>query len=112
NSCDLQYDLAGVSRPDGRERVVDLSEWEFVSDDRPWIELSAAEKTTHLVPRLIHLAPDHAVHGDALEDDLVGEIERDVVLGNTEQLHPAAHAHRGERLVQRRGGAGHLAHDI
>ena len=81
-------------------------------DHGSWIELPAQEKSAHLVPGLVHLAADDAVHGDPLEDDLIGEIDRDFPVRNAEQLHPPAQPHRRECLVQRRRHTRHLAHHV
>src|SRR2546429_4411752 len=81
-------------------------------DHGPGVDQSRREIAAHLVPRLVHLASDHAVHGDALEDDLAGEVDRHLAVGDAEQLHPPPQAHRGERLVQGRRHARHLTHHV
>src|SRR5205085_1352150 len=81
-------------------------------DHGPGVDQSRREIAAHLVPRLVHLASDHAVHGDALEDDLAGEVDRHLAVGDAEQLHPPPQAHCGERLVQGRRHARHLAHHV
>src|SRR5438309_9778360 len=64
------------------------------------------------MPRLVHLASDHAVHGDPLEDDLAREVYRDLARGDAEQLDAPSPAHGGEGLMQGRGDARHLAHHV
>src|SRR5439155_880521 len=99
SSCDLQDDLSRAPRADRGEGLVDPGEGELVRDDGARVEESRRQVAAHVVPRLVHFPADDAVDGDALEDDLAGEVHRHGVLGNAEQLDAAAHPHGGECLV-------------
>src|SRR5437879_13528829 len=71
----------------------------MVRDDRARVEQAGREIAPHLLPRVVHLPADDAVHGDPLEDDLGGEVDGHDALADAEQLYPTAPADRGERPV-------------
>jgi DNA-binding CsgD family transcriptional regulator len=47
-----------------------------VGDDRMQVELAVFEQSRHLIPGLVHAAAINALDGDALEDNVLGKIER------------------------------------
>ena len=83
-----------------------------MGDDRSGIELVSGQETSHLMPRLVHAASDDAADRDAFEDDLIGEVHRDLAFRDAQELHPAAQADGLKGLMQRGGHARHLTHHV
>src|SRR6266545_4064549 len=110
--CDFEDYLAGFAGLDCRDRCIYLRHWEPVRDDRRRIELTRAEKSSHLMPCLVHPAPHHSINGEALEDDLLWKIDFDRLDWNSEHLDSAPDSDHGKCLMDRGGHPGHLEHHV
>src|SRR5207247_10945991 len=58
-------DLPAIAAPHHVHRLGILVQREFVREDRPQVQVAAADKAAHLVPRLVHEAAVDAVLRDA-----------------------------------------------
>src|SRR5271154_5830734 len=56
-----------------------------VGDHGMQVELAGLEQCGHLIPRLIHAASVDALHRDALENNVFGEVQRDGLGGQAEE---------------------------
>src|SRR5713226_3396470 len=68
-----------------RDGLLELVEAIVMRDDGREVDGVRAQQSAHLEPRLPQLAPDHALHADAFEDDEIGEVEFEGRAGQTEQ---------------------------
>src|ERR1700761_3759599 len=76
------------------------------------VQLARLEQGCHLVPRLVHLAAVDALDGCALEDDVVGEVERNWFRGNAEQGNSSAAAQNVEAGANGAGVTSHFENNI
>ena len=65
-----------------------------------------------MVPGLVHAAAVDALNGDAFEDDVFGEIQRDGFRGEAEEGDAASAAHDVEGGADGVGVSGHFENDV
>src|SRR5271157_3442651 len=86
-----QY-LAGFARFQAGHGFGKIFHRDAVGDYGVKIEASALEQGGHLVPGLVHAAAVDALNGEAFEDDVFGEVERDGFRGEAEERDASAAA--------------------
>ncbi len=64
-----------------------------IGDHGMKVELAMLEQRGHLIPGLVHAAAVDALHGDALKDDVFGEVERNRLGGKAEKRDASAAPH-------------------
>jgi len=72
------------------------------------IEASALQQGGHLIPGLVHAAAIDALNGEAFEDDVFGEIQRNRFRGEAEQRNASAAPNDVEGGSDGVGMAGHF----
>ena len=87
-------------------------ERESVGNDRPGIELTAAQESAHLVPGLVHLPAGDTIEGQAFEDHVAREIHFGGSAGRTEEVDSSAESRGGKCLGVTARVAAHLADQV
>jgi hypothetical protein len=108
----VDKDLAGFAGLEALHGFAEIFHGDAVGDDGMKIQLAAFEQRRHLIPGLIHAASVDALDGDAFEDDVFGEVQRDGLGGETEEGDAAAASDDVEGCSDRVGMAGHFKDDI
>ena len=81
-------------------------------DHRRQVDCSGADQAPHLEPRLPEASSDDAVHGCALEDDVVVDVEREHFRCQSEKGRFSAWLQRRETGLERRRCPRHLEEDV
>ena len=71
------------------------------------VEFAGLQQRRHLEPCLIHAAPVDPLNRQALEDDVLGEVQRDRFRGQTEERDSSAAANNIEGQTDSAGMADH-----
>ena len=78
-SCTVRVyqNLARLPRFQSLHRIREIFHRDPIGDCGVKIELARFEQRGHLIPGVVHSPAVNALHGDALKDDVFGEIQRD-----------------------------------
>src|SRR5579864_5472845 len=108
----VHQNLARLPRLQPLHALGEIFHCDAIRDHRVQVELAGFQQRGHLVPGLIHAAAVDALDGDPLEDDVLGEIQRDGLGGQPEERDAPAAAHDVECRSDGARVAGHLEDDI
>src|ERR1051326_5134921 len=75
NSVRIQQYLAGLAGLQSVHAFAEVSHRHAVSNDRRKIQFAGLEQRIHLVPGLVHEPAIDALHGSALENKIIGQVE-------------------------------------
>src|SRR5262249_32647127 len=102
-----KHDLAALAAVHQFEAAFELVERKGVRHDRPYVE-AGTEQTGEAVPGVEQPPTRDALDAHALEDHLVGDVQRHRRVGDAEQGDAAGVFHGAEAEMDRGGMAGHL----
>src|SRR5580704_1838856 len=106
-----QY-LASLSRFQPFHRFREVFHGDAVGNYRVQVELAGLEQGGHLVPGLVHAAAVDALDGEAFENDVFGEVERDRLGSQAKKGDAAPAAHDVEGCSDRTGVTGHFEDSV
>ena len=108
----VEHDLAGLAGLERGERLLEALERQLVRDQRPDVDDAALEQPARAVPGFEDPPSADRVHLEVLEDQRLGDVDRDRPLRDPEEDDPAAVARDPEGVRDGPARARHLEDDV